>query len=123
MNTSDAVNTLSLLGGFLSMLAGVYLLTMFRPDVKGKGSQGDHASNYSSIDDLIGGSQMQVLAPWRSHRHSISSTDSRGGDREGLLGLSGEEGSEVELTSIKGKMMERTSMVEPMTGFALHSVR
>jgi hypothetical protein len=110
MNTSDAVNTVSLLGGFLAMLAGVYLLTMFRPDVKGKTSVGDHASNYSSIDDLIRGSQRQILAPWRGHRHSVSSIGSRCGDREGLLGSSGEGRSEVELTSLNehGKMMERT---------------
>jgi hypothetical protein len=109
MNTSDAVNTLSLLGGFLAILAGVYLPTMFRPDIKGKVSLGDHASNYSSIDDLIRGSQRQVLAPWRNHRHSVISFGSTGGDREGLLDSSGEGGSEVELTSLNehGKMTER----------------
>ena len=80
------------------MLAGVYLLTIFRLDVKGKASLGDHASNYSSINDLIRGSQRQVLAPWRNH--SVSSIGSRRGDREGLLGSSGEGGSEVVLTSL-----------------------
>jgi hypothetical protein len=110
INASDAVNSMSLLGGFLAMLAGVYLLTMFRPDIKDKTLLGDHARNYSSIDDLIRGSQRQILAPWRGHRHSVSSIGSRGVD-EGLLGASGEGGSEVELTSLNehGKMMERTS--------------
>jgi magnesium transporter len=111
MNASDAVNAMPLLGGFLAMLAGVYLLTMFRPDTKGKTLSGDHARNYSSIDDLIRGSQRQILVPWRGHRHSVSSIGSRGVDHEGLLGASGEGGSEVELTSLNehGKMMERTS--------------
>jgi hypothetical protein len=110
MNTSDAVNTLSLLGGFLAMLAGVYLLTMFQPDMKGKTSLGDHASNYSSIDDLIRGSPRLILAPWRDHRRSVSTIGSEGDGREGLLGLSGEGGSEVELASLNehGKIMERT---------------
>jgi len=109
MNTSDAINTLSLLGGFLAMLAGVYLLTMFRPDMKGKASLGDHASNCSSIDDLIRGSQRQILAPWRKHRRSICSISSGGGDREGLLGSGGDGGSEVELSSLNelGKMTAR----------------
>jgi len=109
MNTSDAVNTLSLLGGFLAMLAGVYLLTMFQPDIKGKTSLGDHDSNYSSIDDLIRESQRQILAPWRDHRRSVSTIGSGGDDREGLSS-SGEGGSEVELASLNeyGKMTGRT---------------
>ena len=93
------------------MLAGVYLLTMFRPDRKGETSPGSHASNYSSIDDLIRGPQRQVLAAWRDHRRSVSSIGSRGGDHEGLLGATGEEGSELELGGLNehGKMMVRTS--------------
>ena len=84
------------------MLAGVYLLTMFRPDMKGKNSLGDHASNYTSIDDMIHGSQRQIIAPWRNYRRSVSSISSGGGDREGLLGSAGNGGSEVELTSLNG---------------------
>lgn len=100
------------------MLAGVYLLTMFRPDIKGKTSLGDHTSNYSSIDDLIRGSQRQILAPWRKHRHSVSSIGSIGGDREGLFGSSSEEGSEVELSCLNehGKMTERTGTGETNDG-------
>lgn len=100
MNASDAVNTMSLLGGFLAMLAGVYLLTMFRPDMKGKTSLDDHASNYSSIDDLIRGSQRQILAPWREHHGSVSSISSGGNGRQGLLGSGDDEGSEIELTNL-----------------------
>ena len=43
---------------------------------------------------------------------SISSIGSRGGDHEGLLGLTGEGGSEVELASVNehGKVAGRTVM-------------
>ncbi len=90
------------------MLAGVYLLTMFRPDAHSTVSLGNLGSSYSSIDDMIRGSQRQILGPWQSHRRSESSIGS-GADRDRLLGGNGEEGSEVELARLNdsGKITDR----------------
>lgn len=47
-NTSDAVNTISLLCGFLTIFTGVYLLNLSREDPEGRGHM--HLSNGSPFD-------------------------------------------------------------------------
>jgi hypothetical protein len=61
------------------------------------------------MDELIRGSQMQVLAPWRNHRNSVSSFGSTGSDHEGLLGQSEARGDQVELKRLNEHGKESTS--------------
>ena len=77
------------------MLAGVYLLTMFRPEIQGPQSRSNLDSPAGSIEDL----RRQVLSPWR---YSFASIDSRNADLEGLLRASGDRGSALELASLNG---------------------
>jgi hypothetical protein len=76
------------------MLAGVYLLTMFRPEIQGTQSQSNLDSPTGSIEDL----RRQVLSPWR---YSFASIDSRSADLEGLR-AGGDRGSALELASLNG---------------------
>ncbi|RDW84576.1 putative DUF803 membrane protein [Coleophoma cylindrospora] len=91
-NTSDAVNTLSLLSGFLVIFAGVYLLNVSRSD-----PDGHKAINGNSPDgiatDMISSIQtrrsMQARRSMDPHRMSTGSYGR--GDREGLIHAYDEE--------------------------------
>ena len=94
-NTSDAVNTLSLLSGFLVIFTGVYLLNISRSDPEGhkmiNGAQHDGIAT-----DIISGIQtrrsMQARRSLDPHRISMGSNGyRRGADREGLMRAYDEE--------------------------------
>lgn len=95
-NTSDAVNTLSLLSGFLVIFSGVYLLNISRSDPEGhkmiNGAQHDGIAT-----DIISGIQtrrsMQARRSLDPHRISIGSNGygGREADREGLMRAYDEE--------------------------------
>lgn len=91
-NTTDAVNTISLLCGFLTIFSGVYLLNLSRND-----SEAQHAADKLDEDDGVPTDAIASLQTRRSmqcrrsldpmHRRSSSSIAYFGnqGDREGLI--------------------------------------
>jgi hypothetical protein len=102
-NTVDAVNTLSLLSGFLVIFAGVYLLNISRADPNGTGVQQDGIAT-----DIISGIQtrrsMQARRSLDPHRASVGSNGyGRVGDREGLIrAYDEEENAGFRLASLEG---------------------
>ncbi|TAQ87846.1 hypothetical protein B7494_g3815 [Chlorociboria aeruginascens] len=94
-NTSDAVNTLSLLCGFLVIFTGVYLLNLSRGDPDGR-KMINGAAHDGIATDIISGintrRSMQARRSLDPHRLSMGSTGyGRGGDREGLIRAYDEE--------------------------------
>lgn len=89
----DAVNTLSLLSGFLVIFSGVYLLNLSRSDPDG------HKMINGTIQDGIATdiiSSIQTRRSMQTRRsldpHTVSSNGyGRGGDREGLIHAYNEE--------------------------------
>ena len=53
-NTTDAVNTISLLSGFLIIFTGVYLLNLSREDPDGRKSLNGHVPNGVPTDGIAG---------------------------------------------------------------------
>lgn len=95
-NTSDPVNTLSLLSGFLVTFTGVYLLNLSRRDPNGfqmvAGRGGDDAIGTDMISQIQTRMSMEAR---RSFGHRTS------GDREGLMrGYDEEEAAEFGLTDL-----------------------
>lgn len=94
-NTSDAVNTLSLLSGFLVIFTGVYLLNLSRSDPDGHRMM-NGADNDGIATDPISSIQtrrsMQARRSLEPHRMSVGSNGyGRGSDREGLIHAYDEE--------------------------------
>lgn len=91
-NTTDPVNTLSLLCGFLVTFTGVYLLNLSRRDPTGRklasGAGGDDATGTDMISSLQTRRSMQARRSGEPGRHSIGSQH---GDREGLIRAYDEE--------------------------------
>jgi hypothetical protein len=93
-NTTDTVNTLSLLCGFLVTFTGVYLLNLSRTDPNGVGMLAGHGGADAIGTDMV--STMQTRMSMEA-RHSLgggrlSIGSSRGGgDREGLIRAYDEE--------------------------------
>lgn len=90
-NTTDPVNTLSLLCGFLVTFTGVYLLNLSRGDPDGTRSLGRRTGPDSTGTDMISSIQTRMSMEARrsmGHRHSISSS---AGDRQGLIRAYDEE--------------------------------
>lgn len=95
-NTSDPVNTLSLLCGFLVTFTGVYLLNLSRRDPNGfkmvSGRGGDDAIGTDMISQIQTRMSMEAR---RSFGHGAS------GDREGLIrAYDEEEAAEFGLTDL-----------------------
>ncbi|KAK2783827.1 hypothetical protein FQN52_009474 [Onygenales sp. PD_12] len=90
-NTTDRVNTISLLCGFLVIFAGVYLLNLSRTDPDGKGMLNGKGDDEDGIptDGITSLQTRRSLQSRRSndHRRSSSSLHYFGGpsDREGLM--------------------------------------
>ncbi|RFU31039.1 hypothetical protein B7463_g5336, partial [Scytalidium lignicola] len=104
-NTVDAVNTLSLLSGFLVIFTGVYLLNLSRGDPEGR--RMINATAHDGIaTDIISSIQtrrsMQSRRSTDPHRLSVGSNGyGRGGDREGLMnGYDEEESAGFGLTDL-----------------------
>jgi len=93
-NTVDAVNTLSLLCGFLVIFTGVYLLNLSRSDPHGRKLSSGHAPD-GIATDLISSIQtrrsMQARRSLDPNRLSIGSNGFGRGDREGLIRAYDEE--------------------------------
>ncbi|KOS18717.1 Magnesium transporter NIPA2 [Escovopsis weberi] len=91
-NTTDPVNTLSLLCGFLITFTGVYLLNLSRGDPNGQKLVAGRGGYDSAGTDIISGLQtrrsMQARRSGDPSRHSISSHH---GDRQGLIRAYDEE--------------------------------
>jgi len=87
-NTSDAVNTLSLLSGFLVIFTGVYLLNISRGDPDGRKMINGHAPE-GIATDLVSSIQtrrsMQARRSMDPHRMSIGSNGYGRSDRDGLI--------------------------------------
>lgn len=91
-NTTDPVNTLSLLCGFLVTFAGVYLLNLSRGDPDGQKLVAGRGGIDSTPTDMVSSFQtrrsMQARRSGDPGRHSIGSLH---GDREGLIRAYDEE--------------------------------
>lgn len=94
-NTVDAVNTISLLSGFLVIFAGVYLLNLARSDPNGRKMMNGNITGEEGIptDPLAGLQTRRSMQARRSvgggHRRSSSLTFAMGGgqsrENEGLI--------------------------------------
>jgi len=96
-NTSDAVNTISLLSGFLVIFTGVYLLNISRGDPDGH-RMINGVPRDGIATDIISGIQtrrsMQARRSLDPHRLSMGSAGyGRSSDREGLIRAYDEEES------------------------------
>ncbi|KAH7144056.1 magnesium transporter NIPA-domain-containing protein [Dactylonectria macrodidyma] len=91
-NTTDPVNTLSLICGFLITFTGVYLLNLSRGDPHGQklisGRGGSDATGTDMVSSLQTRLSMQSRRSCDPVRHSVSSLN---GDREGLIHAYDEE--------------------------------
>ncbi|KZL83778.1 duf803 domain membrane protein [Colletotrichum incanum] len=101
-NTTDTVNTISLLCGFLVTFTGVYLLNLSRSDPNGHkliaGRGGDDATGTDMISTIQTRLSMQARRSQDPHRLSIGS---RHGDTTGLMRAYDEEaGAEFGLTDL-----------------------
>lgn len=102
-NTTDTVNTLSLICGFLVTFTGVYLLNLSRSDPNGTRLAGRTGPDATGTD-MISSFQTRMSMEARrssiglsSHRHSISSN---AGDRQGLIRAYDEEAAGFGLTDL-----------------------
>ncbi|PHH70706.1 hypothetical protein CDD82_6965 [Ophiocordyceps australis] len=91
-NTTDPVNTLSLLCGFLVTFTGVYLLNLSRGDPNGQKLIPGHGGVDATPTDMVSSFQtrrsMQARRSGEPSRHSVGSLH---GDREGLIRAYDEE--------------------------------
>jgi len=91
-NTTDPVNTLSLLCGFLVTFTGVYLLNLSRGDPNGQKLVAGRGGLDATPTDMVSSFQtrrsMQSRRSGDPARHSLSSLH---GDREGLIRAYDEE--------------------------------
>ncbi|RFU78206.1 duf803 domain membrane protein [Trichoderma arundinaceum] len=91
-NTTDPVNTLSLICGFLVTFTGVYLLNLSRGDPHGQRLVASRGDFDAAGTDMISGFQtrrsMQSRRSENTSRHSLSSFH---GDRQGLIRAYDEE--------------------------------
>ena len=101
-NTTSAVNTISLLCGFLVIFAGVYLLNLSRGDPHGRKLASTRASMDVSGTDMISSLQTRLsMQSRRSHDpHRRLSVSSLHGDREGLIRAYDEEAQVFGLTDL-----------------------
>ena len=107
-NTTDAVNTISLLSGFLVIFTGVYLLNLSQGD-----PDGQHLLNGKTSMDAVptdGIASIQTRRSMQARRSSMearrlsssSISYGRGGDREGLIHAYDEENVGFGLTDFTG---------------------
>ncbi|KAM3514895.1 hypothetical protein MY11210_001500 [Beauveria gryllotalpidicola] len=91
-NTTDPVNTVSLLCGFLIIFTGVYLLNLSRGDPNGQKLVSPHSGYDATPTDIVSSFQtrrsMQARRSGDPSRHSIGSAH---GDRDGLIRAYDEE--------------------------------
>lgn len=97
-NTTDTVNTLSLLCGFLVTFTGVYLLNLSRTDPNGLKMMNGNGGADSIGTDMVSSVQTRIsmearrsLGGGNNTHHRLSIGSNRGGDREGLIRAYDEE--------------------------------
>lgn len=107
-NTTDAVNTISLLTGFLVIFSGVYLLNLSRHDPDGRkmSATKDDEENGVPTDGIASYStrlSMQTRRSLDPHRRSSSSIPYLNGqsDREGLMRSYDAENGVIGLTELR----------------------
>lgn len=107
-NTTDAVNTISLLTGFLIIFSGVYLLNLSRHDPDGRKMSAvkDDEDNGVPTDGIASYSTRLSLQARRSldpHRRSSSSIPylNGQGDQEGLMRSYDAENGVIGLTELR----------------------
>jgi hypothetical protein len=104
----DAVNTLSLLCGFLTIFTGVYLLNISRGDPDGRRMINSQTQDGIATDIISGIQTRRSMQSRRSldpHRMSVGSSYGRrsAGDREALIrGYDEEENMGFGLTDLAG---------------------
>ncbi|KAH8889358.1 DUF803-domain-containing protein [Thozetella sp. PMI_491] len=86
-NTTDVVNTLSLICGFLVTFTGVYLLNLSRNDPNGTNMLARRAGDATGTD-MVSSIQTRISM---EARRSMGMGSSHGGDREGLIRAYDEE--------------------------------
>ena len=90
-NTTDTVNTISLLCGFLIIFTGVYLLNLSRGDPNGTKLAGIHDYEATPTDIVSSFQTRRSMQARRSGDPSRHSMGSARGDREGLIRAYDEE--------------------------------
>ncbi|KAK3987930.1 putative magnesium transporter NIPA3 [Cladorrhinum sp. PSN332] len=90
-NTTEIVNTLSLICGFLVTFTGVYLLNLSRHDPNGTKQLARRNAGDATGTDMISSIQTRMSMEARRSRSSINVGRGNGGDREGLIRAYDEE--------------------------------
>jgi hypothetical protein len=91
-NTTETVNTLSLICGFLVTFTGVYLLNLSRTDPNGTKMLARRNAGDATGTDMISSIQTRIsMEARRSQSHRASIGSNRAGDREGLIRAYDEE--------------------------------
>lgn len=112
-NTTDAVNTISLLSGFLVIFTGVYLLTLSHGDPNGHHLLNGIAEDGVPTDGIAGLQTRHSMQTRRSMeaRRISAGTASHGirGDREGLIRSYDEENGGFGLTDLTEDSDEEAS--------------
>lgn len=101
-NTVDAVNTISLLSGFLVIFTGVYLLNLSRHDPDGHKMLNGHIPEGIGTDLVSSIQTRRSMQARRStdHRLSVGSNGYGRSDREGLIRSYDEENGGFGLTDL-----------------------
>jgi hypothetical protein len=100
-NTTDVVNTLSLLSGFLVTFSGVYLLNLSRSDPHGQRMVSGRGGPDATGTDMISSVQTRLSLQARRSTDPRHSLGSHHGDTTGLMRAYDEEaGAEFGLTDL-----------------------
>ncbi|KAL8806301.1 MAG: hypothetical protein Q9182_001448 [Xanthomendoza sp. 2 TL-2023] len=123
-NTTDAVNTISLLSGFLVIFTGVYLLNLSRGDpnghklLRGKGEDGIPTDGITGLQTRA---SMQARRSGEGRRVSNGSAGfSSRGDREGLMQSYDEENGGFGLTDLTEDSEEEHETPRPSVNGRIH---
>ncbi|KAL8852818.1 MAG: hypothetical protein Q9221_002327 [Calogaya cf. arnoldii] len=123
-NTTDAVNTISLLSGFLVIFTGVYLLNLSRGDpngqtlLRGKGEDGIPTDGITGLQTRA---SMQTRRSGEVRRASNGSVGFSGrGDREGLIHSYDEENGGFGLTDLTEDSEEEYETPRPSVNGRIH---
>lgn len=117
-NTTDAINTISLICGFLVTFTGVYLLNLSRTDPSGTKALAPRRSGDATGTDMI--SSIQTRISMENARRSLghhSRGHSIGSDRAGLIqAYDEEEAAGFGLTDLAEESDEDADPRSPMIG-------
>ncbi|KZF19736.1 DUF803 domain membrane protein [Xylona heveae TC161] len=117
-NTTDAVNTISLLCGFLVIFTGVYLLNLSRGDPDGHKLLNGKIEDGVPTDGIAGLQTRRSMQSRRSlepHRLSAGSFRFNSGDREGLIHAYDVEHGAVDLDDLASASSDEGANVRRST--------